>query len=115
MGSKPELLQPEINEKDGMFDEKGAIATAERPTLGDDGQRIAVAAASPPVFDPRENPDGGFDAWLVVLGAFCCMFCSFGWINCEYCCFPPQSLCDFHYYAVFLATLIVLIFRQTLY
>jgi hypothetical protein len=89
MGSKPELLRPEQQQQDanhGMFDEeKGGVATAERPTLGDDGQRDdnVVAAPSPPVFDPRDNPDGGFDAWLVVLGAFCCMFCSFGWINCE--------------------------------
>ncbi|KAH0161992.1 hypothetical protein KCU67_g6121, partial [Aureobasidium melanogenum] len=83
MGSKPELLQLEQGEKDGKFDEeKGAVTRAERPTLGDDGQRDAVAT-QPPAFDPRDNPDGGCDAWLVVLGAFCCMFCSFGWINCE--------------------------------
>lgn len=83
MGSKPDLLPSEQGEKDGKFDEeKGAVATAERPTIGDDGQRDAVATP-PPAFDPRDNPDGGRDAWLVVLGAFCCMFCSFGWINCE--------------------------------
>ncbi|KAH0258947.1 monocarboxylate permease-like protein, partial [Aureobasidium melanogenum] len=82
MGSKPELLRLEQGEKGGKFDgEKGAVATAERPALGDDGQRDAVATP-PPAFDPRDNPDGGRDAWLVVLGAFCCMFCSFGWINC---------------------------------
>jgi len=28
-------------------------------------------------------PDGGLQAWLVVSGAFCCLFCSFGWINGE--------------------------------
>ncbi|KAH0133533.1 hypothetical protein KCU67_g16481, partial [Aureobasidium melanogenum] len=57
MGSKPELLQLEQGEKDGKFDEeKGAVATAERPTLGDDGQRDAVAT-QPPAFDPRDNPD----------------------------------------------------------
>jgi hypothetical protein len=88
MGSKPELLRPEQHRggNGGVFDEeKGGVATAERPTLGDDGQRDAavVTAPSPPAFDPRDNPDGGRDAWLVVLGAFCCMFCSFGWINCE--------------------------------
>ncbi|KAF1985775.1 monocarboxylate transporter [Aulographum hederae CBS 113979] len=33
-------------------------------------------------FDPRENPDGGMQAWLVVAGGFCCLFVSFGWINC---------------------------------
>lgn len=26
-------------------------------------------------------PDGGLQAWLVVSGAFCCLICSFGWIN----------------------------------
>jgi hypothetical protein len=82
MGSKPALLRPEQQRGNhGMSDEeKGGVATAERPAVGDDD---AVAAAAPPVFDPRDNPDGGREAWLVVLGAFCCMFCSFGWINCE--------------------------------
>ncbi|MCJ1319749.1 hypothetical protein MMC15_005085 [Xylographa vitiligo] len=32
--------------------------------------------------DPRSFPDGGLEAWLVVFGGFCCLFCSFGWINC---------------------------------
>lgn len=29
-------------------------------------------------------PDGGVTAWLVVLGAWCVSFCSYGWINSEY-------------------------------
>ncbi|CAL8577887.1 hypothetical protein XPA_003699 [Xanthoria parietina] len=33
-------------------------------------------------FDPSSFPDGGLQAWLVVSGAFCCLFCSFGWVNC---------------------------------
>jgi hypothetical protein len=28
--------------------------------------------------NPRAFPDGGAKAWLCVLGAFCCLFCSFG-------------------------------------
>ena len=32
-------------------------------------------------FDPSSFPDGGLEAWLAVSGAFCCLFCSFGWIN----------------------------------
>ena len=32
--------------------------------------------------DPSTFPDGGLEAWLVVAGAFCGVFCSFGWINC---------------------------------
>lgn len=31
--------------------------------------------------DDDDFPDGGFDAWLVVLGAWCVSFCSYGWIN----------------------------------
>lgn len=38
-------------------------------------------APPPAAFDPRQNPDGGLQAWLCVLGAFFTLFCSFGWIN----------------------------------
>lgn len=31
---------------------------------------------------PADFPDGGIEAWLVVLGGWCALFCSFGWINC---------------------------------
>ena len=39
--------------------------------------------AIPSHMDPRNFPDGGWEAWLAVSGAFCTMFCSFGWINCR--------------------------------
>lgn len=32
--------------------------------------------------DPDAPPDGGLAAWTVVLGGFCTVFASFGWINC---------------------------------
>lgn len=41
-----------------------------------------IKPTSPKPFDPRDNPDGGWEAWSVVLGGYCCLFCSFGWINC---------------------------------
>jgi hypothetical protein len=28
-------------------------------------------------------PEGGFQAWTIVLGAWCCSFCCYGWINSE--------------------------------
>lgn len=40
------------------------------------------APATPAIGPP---PDGGLQAWLVVLGAFCGLFVSFGWINCKFC------------------------------
>lgn len=32
--------------------------------------------------DPADFPDGGLAPWTVVLGGWCCQFCSFGWIAC---------------------------------
>lgn len=36
----------------------------------------------PPGMRPQDFPDGGMDAWLCVLGAWCGMFCTFGLNNC---------------------------------
>ncbi|KAL6251783.1 hypothetical protein RBB50_001993 [Rhinocladiella similis] len=43
-------------------------------------QADAVRGHSVP--QPQEFPDGGTQAWLTVLGAFCGLFVSFGWTNC---------------------------------
>ncbi|KAH8773683.1 riboflavin transporter MCH5 [Diaporthe sp. PMI_573] len=42
-------------------------------------------AAGPPPgsgFHPSDFPDGGLQAWLVVFGGWCGLFCTFGFINC---------------------------------
>ncbi|KAI9666624.1 MAG: hypothetical protein M1821_004560 [Bathelium mastoideum] len=39
-------------------------------------------SAPPPAFNPADFPDGGAKAWSVVAGGWCCLFVSFGWINC---------------------------------
>lgn len=41
------------------------------------------SAPTPGGFNPADFPDGGRQAWLTVLGGWCCLFCSFGWVNCE--------------------------------
>ncbi|CRK41642.1 hypothetical protein BN1723_018847 [Verticillium longisporum] len=33
-------------------------------------------------FNPADFPDGGLEAWLVVLGGWCALFCTFGLVNC---------------------------------
>lgn len=43
-----------------------------------------VAPVKPGPMHPSSFPDGGLEAWLAVSGAFCCLFCSFGWINGRY-------------------------------
>ena len=37
--------------------------------------------ATQPKLPSSDAPDGGAIAWLVVLGAWCASFCSFGWLN----------------------------------
>lgn len=53
------------------------------------GQDESLGKLSPT--DPRSFPDGGLEAWLSVSGAFCCLFCSFGWINGDY--YARHSTC----------------------
>ena len=41
--------------------------------------------------DQTSRPDGGTRAWLMILGTWCCSFCSYGWINSESPPPPPSS------------------------
>lgn len=65
----------------------------EASAVADPGQhrlKVDVEVVQEKALKPSESgikpsyPDGGLRANLVVLGAFCCMFSSFGWVNCEY-------------------------------
>ncbi|KAH7154895.1 major facilitator superfamily domain-containing protein [Dactylonectria estremocensis] len=42
----------------------------------------APAAGLPPGMAPADFPDGGREAWLVVFGGWCALFCTFGLVNC---------------------------------
>ncbi|KAL3491564.1 major facilitator superfamily domain-containing protein [Aspergillus germanicus] len=77
MGGRPE------EQRDSLA-ETGTITHG----IGDSGQekleikthsREASVPNGPP---PDGPPDGGLRAWLTVVGAFCGMFVSFGWISC---------------------------------
>ncbi|KAJ5379884.1 MFS transporter asaE [Penicillium cataractarum] len=48
--------------------------------LSENSEGVTPAPAGPP--GPGPPPDGGAEAWMSVLGAFCGLFVSFGWINC---------------------------------
>ncbi|KAM7222955.1 MFS general substrate transporter [Rhypophila decipiens] len=82
------------------WDSEKTVTTADKNhtkkhTTGGNGNESDLtdfAAASsdpenvvPPPKDNDDNnsqiPDGGRQAWLVVLGAWCVSFCSYGWIN----------------------------------
>ncbi|CAK7240762.1 MAG: hypothetical protein STHCBS139747_002209 [Sporothrix thermara] len=76
--------------------EKSSIAAASIDGDNDDGDKEdgadvvegvrpdgEAAPAGPPAggFSFHDVPDGGWRAWLLVFGAWCTSFCSFGWIN----------------------------------
>lgn len=44
-------------------------------------EKVDPEQAQPPAPYGSDAPDGGLTAWLVVLGAWCTSFCSFGWVN----------------------------------
>jgi hypothetical protein len=68
-------MQPQEPEKSVADD--SSISQAE------EGKSIPAAATPVNPWHPDLFPDGGVKAWLVVAGAFCCLFVSFGWINCK--------------------------------
>ncbi|KAM5448730.1 hypothetical protein MaudCBS49596_005237 [Microsporum audouinii] len=49
---------------------------------GADGQVEKVVEAKPAYGGRNDAPDGGLEAWLVVFGGWCALFCTFGLINC---------------------------------
>ena len=54
---------PNIHRQTG-FDSRGDL------------ERLEAESALPPVVDIKSFPDGGFEAWLVVVGGFCCLYVS---------------------------------------
>jgi hypothetical protein len=65
--------------------EKGSVpereAEPEQEPRPEPDTKLKIELTGP---NPDDFPDGGFQAWLVVVGGFCAVFCSFGWINCEH-------------------------------
>lgn len=61
------------------------IPDVEQPPVEDEKTETNTSTTAPePIspFHPSQFPDGGKDAYLCLLGSFCCLFCSFGWLNC---------------------------------
>ncbi|ATY64058.1 Major facilitator superfamily general substrate transporter [Cordyceps militaris] len=64
--------------------ESNATATvSEKAAHKDHDVERAPPAPSPaPGPSPSDFPDGGREAWLVVFGGWCALFCTFGLVNC---------------------------------
>ncbi|KAL4933973.1 MCT family MFS transporter [Aspergillus undulatus] len=71
---------------EGPYDQQGPFITTGN-AVGRDEEKLQVRtqsreAATPNFPPPDPPPDGGLRAWRTVVGAFCGMFVSFGWISC---------------------------------
>lgn len=83
-------IEKRLSDDDSAFSRREPKKGLENGSVyqGDEESKLEVPPnAAPPVesnpWHPSQFPDGGAKAWLVVLGGFCCLFCSFGWINCK--------------------------------
>ncbi|KAK9323688.1 major facilitator superfamily transporter 1 [Lipomyces orientalis] len=68
--------------RDGLAGSGFSNYDQEKLSSGEEDGKTTAKPTSPNPWDPTQFPDGGPVAWVVVTGAFCCVFCSFGWINC---------------------------------
>lgn len=75
---------PVVNLHGGNDPEKG-LAPSEKDEAQPSTEKSIAADPAPATLAIGPPPDGGAQAWLVVLGAFCGLFVSFGWINCKSC------------------------------
>ncbi|KAF4965700.1 hypothetical protein FSARC_6540 [Fusarium sarcochroum] len=66
---------PRLSELTLQSPEQNLAGNNEKSDLEDGNTQPAAKPAA------SGAPDGGLTAWLVVLGAWCTSFCSFGWIN----------------------------------
>ncbi|PQE13544.1 monocarboxylate permease protein [Rutstroemia sp. NJR-2017a WRK4] len=63
----------------GVYD--NASESASRPETKVENGSKPPKSAIPTGFNPADFPDGGATAWAVVAGAWCCLFCSWGWVT----------------------------------
>jgi hypothetical protein len=88
----PELIQRALHSSvcDGVTSDSSSVIS-EKLSSGLDVEKIQddVERNDAGVIGSNEDlpivvngpPDGGLEAWTVVLGAWCCSFCCFGWMN----------------------------------
>lgn len=85
MSSQPQKEVAVDNDPESQIQEKTGAADADLAadnSATSEEQNVAVEPSKPPYnpwADPSSFPDGGTQAWLTVLGAFCCLFNSWGY------------------------------------
>ncbi|KAM5527622.1 monocarboxylate [Fusarium oxysporum f. sp. phaseoli] len=77
--------QPPSSQPEPLMAGNNASEVVDEQNTYSDGpstlQEADAEKARPATFPGNDAPDGGLTAWLVVLGAWCTSFCSFGWLT----------------------------------
>jgi MFS family permease len=71
---KTDIARLPVREKQSDLEQSPTTEKHAEPT------QQSQSPANP--YHPSQFPDGGKSAYLCLLGGFCCLFCSFGWLNC---------------------------------
>jgi hypothetical protein len=71
---KSDIEHSPVREKQSDLEQSPATENHVEPT------QTSQSPVNP--YHPSQFPDGGKNAYLCLLGGFCCLFCSFGWLNC---------------------------------
>lgn len=85
--SSPEFTpSPKKTTQENIIAEPENVAEADiEDEKAESKSDVAAAAPGPPPgsgWHPSDFPDGGLQAWLVVLGGWCGLFCTFGFVSC---------------------------------
>ncbi|EPS33230.1 hypothetical protein PDE_08192 [Penicillium oxalicum 114-2] len=86
--STPSMINQEANDNDMEKGRSTADPIDSKATQVQDEslpEKTQIGTGPPALTatpSPGPPPDGGAEAWMSVLGAFCGLFVSFGWINC---------------------------------
>jgi hypothetical protein len=72
-----------LTQNDDSMNPRAPQNDSEKSLSSRDGDTVTEKPTLPKPSDPSQFPDGGLRAWIVVIGAFCCIFCSLGWVNCK--------------------------------
>lgn len=78
-----EGLGPQTKDTAHVAASENMANTPSDPEKSVDGTIPSSGDVSPPPGPPPAGPDGGTRAWLVIFGAWCASFCTWGWINGE--------------------------------
>ncbi|KAI0506399.1 monocarboxylate permease-like protein [Xylaria bambusicola] len=88
ISAKNEIGTAEASQETSIMEKNSIEQVSSRENTNIDIEKggaevVSTQPAAVPGFNPDDFPDGGLEAWLVVVGGALILFCSFGLVNCS--------------------------------